>query len=159
MIAYNSRKPEGAEQVRLAATVGALLRGRREAAALSRTALSARCGVNSSTITAIEGGRSRPSWKTLVRLAAGLHPADPVRAAALAHDLADAAGPSLASDPTLPPWVARELFTDILTASMRRLGIDAEDDHVRAVVMEEIRAALHPTADAAAPSELTTGSA
>ena len=146
MIRYRSRKPEGAESARLAATVGTLLRTRREWAGMDRKTLAALSGVTATTVSAVESGKSRPSWTTLQKLACGLHRSDPIRAAALAHDLADAAGASLAGDPTLPPSVGREFLVEVLVASMRRLGLDADDERVRAVVMAEIRA-LSASAD------------
>ncbi len=159
MIRYRSRKPEGAECDRLAATVGALLRTRRERAGLNQKSLAVLSGVRPGTVGAIEAGKSRPSWSTLQKLGHGLHRGDPVRAEALAHDLADAAGASLAGDPTLPPSVGREFLVEVLTRSLGRLGLEADDERVRAVVMAEIRAvAAADEAEGSPVPELASGS-
>ncbi|GAA1550380.1 hypothetical protein GCM10009827_083810 [Dactylosporangium maewongense] len=158
MIRYNSRKPEGAEAARLAEAVGSLLCAARERWGWSRTHLARLAGMSPSSVAAIETGRSRPAWRSLVRLAAALHPDDPVRAAAFAHDLADAAGPSLGSDPSLPPTVVRELFVEVLSRSMVRLGLDLDDDAIRHVVMAEIRGVLGSADGVTDEARLAVGS-
>lgn len=133
-------QPDGAEAARLKANVGALLAAHRTRAGLTQAELATRAGVGAPTVSKYEQGRTRPSWPTLTKLAAALCPGDPVRARALADDLADAAGPSLAGNPQVPLTLAREQLVTVLTRTAEILGMDLDDDQVRHVVVEQIRA-------------------
>jgi len=144
--------PHGDEQARLAARVGAPLAAARAEAGLTIAALARRSGVGASTVSALERGRTRPRRVTLQRLADVLLAHDQAAAFAFAEQLAEAAGPSLVGDVTLPVSVARETVVEILYRSMVELGMDPADERVRAVVVEQIRAVAgdqHPAPGAA----------
>src|SRR5207244_4169143 len=129
----------GDEQARLATRVGAPLVAARAAAGLTMAELGRRAGVSAGTVGKLERGQTRPRRVTLQRLAdALLH--DPAAAFAFAEQLAEAAGPSLVADVTMPVSVAREAVVEILYRSMLELGLDPEDERVRTVVVAQIRA-------------------
>ena len=142
MTEYQPAPPTGAESARLAAGVGLMLRAARTAAGWTFAEMGRRSGVAASTISTIERGKTRPSWMTLRRLAAAVHPGAPALAEAFAVRLAEAAGPSLAGPPGVPASFARELVVEILVRSARRVGFDLDDDAVRHVVAAELRAAV-----------------
>lgn len=132
--------PRGEEAARLAARVGAPLAAARHRAGLTMAALARRAGVSAATVGKLERGRQRPTVGTLTRLADALLPHDQAAALALVDQLAAAAGPSLAGDVTVPAAVAREQVVEILYRSAVALGLDLEDERIRAVVVEQIRA-------------------
>lgn len=139
MTGYRSGTPSPEESARLAAGVGAMLAAARERAGLTQAALGRLAGASPATVGAYERGRTRPSWRTLCRLAAALHPDSPIAADALAHDLADATGPSLAGSPDLPATVAREMVAVILERAVGNLGLDVTDERVRTAVVTAVR--------------------
>lgn len=159
MTFYTTSKPTGTEAARLAAGVGVMLTRAREATGLSRSQLAARSGCKPATVAGIERGRQRPKWATLLNLAAALHPDDPDRATAFAHALADAAGPSLAAPPGMPYAVTREAVVTALTRSAGLLGMDLDDDHVRHIVVEQIRVAVGAERDDGQVAAIAAGNA
>ena len=138
---YSSSHPSGAEAERLATGFGNKLTAARTRAGLNKADLGRAAGISASTISALERGRQRPRWTTLQTLANALHPHNPTAAHALAHHLADAAGPSLAGAPDLPTSLARELVVEVVLRTAHALGINLNDEHVRAIAVEQIRAA------------------
>lgn len=134
-------RPRGEEAARLAARVGAPLAAARTAVGLTMAELGRRARVGRDTVSGYERGRTRPRRIILQRLADALMPGDPAGAVAFAEQLAEAAGPSLIADVTLPVSVAREMVVEILYRSMVELGLDPADERVRAVVVGQIRAA------------------
>jgi transcriptional regulator with XRE-family HTH domain len=128
--------PFGAEAARLAAGVGRIIREEREARGWSKAELKRRSGL---ATYGYEKGTTRPGWGSLCRLAEAFHLTDRRAAQALAVRLAEAAGPSLAGPPDLPTGLGREFVVRVVGNTLRRLGLDPEDDAVRHVVMEELR--------------------
>src|SRR5439155_26003575 len=99
-----------------------------------------RSGARARMISERERGRTRPRRVTLQRLADALLPDDPGAGFAFAEQIATAAGAALAADETLPLGLAREMVVSILYRSMVELGLDPDDERVRAVVVEQIHA-------------------
>lgn len=128
--------PDGAERERLATGLGRIITELREQRGWTKAELKRRSGLD---VSGYEKGRSRPTWRSLCRLAVAFFPFDDGAARALAQRLSEAAGPSLASAPGMPVSFSREFVVEVVGATLRRFGLDPSDDHVRHVVVEELR--------------------
>ena len=140
--------PSESESRRLAAGMGALVRTLRVERGWTQVELRRRSGVRSGPY---ERGTGRPSWTGACRLAVAFFPDDHAAAKACAERMAELAGPSMLASPMMPPALVRELTVSVLLATCRRFGVDTDDDQVRLVLWEELRASFGDERDSGVP--------